>query len=51
MAEKLKACMIKAGEKFCTRCHLDADISWAKTTNSDGEEVDLPGVLPSYWIH
>lgn len=51
VAEKLKACMIKAGEKFCTRCHLDADISWAKTTNSDGKEIDLPGVLPSYWIH
>lgn len=51
IAEKLKSCMVKAGEKFCTRCHLDADISWEKYKDSEGKEQDLPGVLPNHWIH
>lgn len=51
IANKLKACMVKAGEKFCTRCHLDADISWEKTKDSNGKEIELPGVLPNHWIH
>lgn len=40
IAEVLYNCMVKAGEYFCTRCKLDADIS------------RLPdGTLPTYWIH
>lgn len=39
-AQKLYDCMVKAGKLFCTRCHLDADIS------------RLPdGTLPNFWIH
>lgn len=33
-------CMVKAGSYFCTRCKLDADISY-----------DKDGNLPTYWIH
>lgn len=33
-------CMVKAGSFFCTRCKLDADISY-----------DENGNLPTYWIH
>lgn len=51
IAEKLKACMIKAGEIFCTKCHLDADISWAKDLDSEGKEIEVVGKLPNYWIH
>lgn len=32
--------MIKAGAYFCTKCKLDADISY-----------DSNGDLPNYWIH
>lgn len=40
IAQVLYKCMVKAGEYFCTRCKLDADIS------------RLPdGSLPTYWIH
>ena len=40
VANKLYYFMVKAGELFCTRCHLDADIS------------RLPdGTLPNFWIH
>ena len=40
IAQVLYNCMVKAGEYFCTRCKLDADIS------------RLPdGSLPDYWIH
>lgn len=40
VAQTLYNCMIKAGEYFCTRCKLDADISRLKD-----------GSLPTYWIH
>ena len=40
VAETLYNCMIKAGEFFCERCKLDADIS--RLPNGD---------LPNYWIH
>ena len=40
VAARLDAIMVKAGEIFCTRCKLDADIS----RDSNGE-------LPTYWIH
>lgn len=40
IAKKLKICMVKAGEIFCTKCHLDADISRLED-----------GTLPTYWIH
>lgn len=40
VAQKLYECMIKAGEYFCTRCKLDAEIS-----------RDKEGNLPTYWIH
>ena len=33
-------CMVKAGSFFCTRCKLDADISY-----------DENGNLPTYWVH
>lgn len=33
-------CMVKAGSYFCTRCKLDADVSY-----------DENGNLPTYWIH
>lgn len=40
VAKVLYDCMVKAGSYFCTRCKLDADISY------------LPdGTLPTYWIH
>ena len=40
VTSKLHYFMVKAGEYFCTRCKLDADIS------------RLPdGTLPTYWIH
>ena len=40
IANKLYTCMIKAGEFFCTKCKLDAEISRLKD-----------GSLPTYWIH
>lgn len=40
IAKKLRICMVKAGEIFCTKCHLDADISRLED-----------GTLPTYWIH
>lgn len=40
VAIRLHAIMVKAGEIFCTRCKLDADISRCKD-----------GTLPNYWIH
>ena len=40
VAKVLYNCMIKAGSYFCTRCKLDADISY-----------DKDGNLPTYWIH
>lgn len=30
VAEKLYQCMVNAGEYFCTKCKLDADISYDK---------------------
>ena len=40
VAQKLYECMRKAGDYFCERCKLDAEIS------------RLPdGNLPTYWIH
>lgn len=40
IAKKLYECMVKAGAVFCTRCKLDADISY------------LPdGSLPDHWVH
>lgn len=40
VAKVLYECMVKAGSFFCTRCKLDADISY-----------DKEGNLPTYWIH
>ena len=40
VVKALYNCMIKAGSYFCTRCKLDADISY-----------DKDGNLPTYWIH
>ena len=40
VAKKLHECMVKAGAIFCTRCKLDADISF----NEDG-------TLPDHWVH
>lgn len=40
IANKLYTCMIKAGEFFCTKCKLDAEISRLKD-----------GSLPTFWIH
>lgn len=40
VTSKLYYYMVKAGEFFCTRCKLDADISRLED-----------GSLPSYWIH
>ena len=40
VAQEVYNCMVKAGEIFCTRCKLDADIS---------RQDD--GTLPNYWIH
>lgn len=40
VAKALYNCMIKAGSYFCTRCKLDADISY-----------DKDGNLPTYWVH
>ena len=40
IAKVLYNCMVKAGSYFCTRCKLDADISY-----------DKDGNLPTYWIH
>lgn len=39
-ANKMRECMVKSGEFFVTKCHLDAEISY-----------DKDGKLPSYWIH
>lgn len=40
VAKVLYNCMVKAGSYFCTKCKLDADISY-----------DENGNLPTYWIH
>lgn len=40
IAKVLYNCMVEAGAFFCTRCKLDADISY-----------DKDGKLPTYWIH
>lgn len=40
VAKVLYDCMVKAGSYFCTKCKLDADISY-----------DENGNLPTYWIH
>ncbi len=40
VAKQLHLLMVKAGAIFCTRCKLDADISY-----------DKDGNLPTYWIH
>ena len=40
VADILHSCMVKAGAFFCTRCKLDAEISY----NEDGS-------LPDHWIH
>lgn len=40
VAETLHSCMVRAGAFFCTRCKLDADISYDKNGN-----------LPTHWIH
>lgn len=40
VVKALYNCMIKAGSYFCTRCKLDADISY-----------DKDGNLPTYWVH
>ena len=40
VAKVLYDCMVKAGSYFCTKCKLDADISY-----------DENGTLPTYWIH
>lgn len=40
IAQVLKECMVKAGEYFCTRCKLDAEISRLED-----------GSLPTYWVH
>lgn len=40
VVKALYNCMVKAGSYFCTRCKLDADISY-----------DKDGNLPTYWIH
>lgn len=40
IAKQIHKCMIEAGAYFCTRCKLDADISY-----------DENGELPNYWIH
>lgn len=41
VAQTLYQCMVNAGAYFCTRCKLDADISYIPHTNE----------LPTYWIH
>lgn len=40
IANVMYNCMIDAGAYICTRCKLDADISY-----------DENGKLPNYWIH
>lgn len=40
IAKVLYQCMVEAGAYFCTKCKLDADISF----QSDG-------TLPNFWIH
>ena len=40
VAKEVYNCMVKSGSIFCTRCKLDADISY-----------DKDGSLPDYWIH
>ena len=40
VAKELYNCMVRAGAVFCTRCKLDADISY----NEDGS-------LPNHWVH
>lgn len=47
VAQTLYNFMVKAGAIFCTRCKLDADISWDKDEN----HKDIEGKLPTYWIH
>lgn len=40
VANTLHKCMVDAGKIFCTRCTLDADISYNKD-----------GTLPDHWVH
>lgn len=40
IAKVLHQCMVDAGAYFCTRCKLDADISYTKE-----------GELPTHWVH
>lgn len=40
MANVLYQCMVDAGAYICTRCKLDADISYLED-----------GTLPNYWLH
>ena len=40
VAKQLHSLMVKAGAILCTRCKLDANISY-----------DKDGNLPTYWIH
>lgn len=40
VAKALYDCMVRAGAIFCTRCKLDADVSY----NEDGS-------LPTHWVH
>ena len=59
VAKTLYNCMVNAGAYFCTKCKLDADISWAHKLDDTGKEVldergepiTLEGTLPTYWIH
>lgn len=59
VAKALYNCMVNAGAYFCTKCKLDADISWAHKLDDTGKEVldergepiTLEGTLPTYWIH
>lgn len=50
IAGKLYECMVKAGSYFCTRCKLDADISW-DIEIKEGKKKAIKGKLPTYWIH
>lgn len=49
-AKVLYDCMVKAGAYFCTKCKLDADISWNKILIED-KWIEQKGILPTYWIH
>ena len=59
VANKVYECMVEAGKIFCTKCKLDADISWAHKLDENGKDIldekgnpiILEGILPNYWIH